>query len=371
MHIVLVTETLDGGMGGPDDVWQDANTLSHIRLLCDKYCHERQAPNCWDQDLPCLALGHRCPPQASTRLFPHHLLYGVDPVVPPRVRARWERPLDLSMPDRDALWAPREQRCRSRRADMLSARGNLATAQHCDPAPTPRGLPAGDYAYVLQCNRLNTLQLPNPEQVPRVVSVTTEGVTTLVGRCGGQRKEHVANLASGHLPNLDPQADPRTAIPEADLACERCGFPDQEDRVLLYFRQPPLTAVPKGTWVCPTCLEADDPSVEMAARALRPRAPAGGAKLLDGCLMQRHYQDPLTLVWRVQQGTAYHQASAHPSAEFEVQHDGGCGAPLSYRQLKSCMLGGPVPAAKLRGTLITAPRAMIPDSWLLDTGTEL
>ncbi|PNH02523.1 Retrovirus-related Pol polyprotein from transposon [Tetrabaena socialis] len=269
-----------------------------------KYCHERQAPNCWDQDLPWLALGYRCSPQASTLLSPYRLLYGVDPVVPPGVRARWAHPLDLAMPDRDALWALLEQRGQDMRADMLSAGGNLAIAQHRDKqryaqlrsgsyAPRVARFEPGDYVYVLQRNRLNTLQLPTLEQVLRVVSITAEGVATLVGRCGGQRKEHVSNLAICHLPNLDPQVDPHVAIPDADLACERCGFPDQEDKMLLcdgcgagwhlYCLQPPLTSVPKGTWVCPTCLEAGVTVTEVAARALRERTPAGGAKFRPAC----------------------------------------------------------------------------------------
>ncbi|PNH01078.1 Retrovirus-related Pol polyprotein from transposon [Tetrabaena socialis] len=371
-----------------------------------KYCHERQAPNCWDQDLPWLALGYRCSPQASTLLSPYRLLYGVDPVVPPGVRARWARPRDLAMPDRDALWALLEQRGQDMRADMLSASGNLAIAQHRDKqryaqlrsgsyAPRVARFEPGDYVYVLQRNRLNTLQLPPLEQVLRVVGITAEGVATLVGRCGGQRKENVANLAICHLPNLDPQVDPRVAIPDADLACERCGFPDQEDKMLLcdgcgagwhlYCLQPPLTSVPKGTWVCPTCPEAGVTVAEVAARALRERTPAGGAKFLsaaqrrrleghralDGCLVQRRYQDPLTMVWRVQQGTAHHQASAHPSAEFEVRYDDGRVEPLSYRQLKGCMLEGPDVASGARSALVTLPRTMLPDAWQLDNVNAL
>ncbi|PNH01983.1 Retrovirus-related Pol polyprotein from transposon, partial [Tetrabaena socialis] len=345
-----------------------------------KYCHERQAPNCWDQDLPWLALGYRCSPQASTLLSPYRLLYGVDPVVPPGVCARWERPLDLSMPDRDALWALLEQRGQDMRADMLSAGGNLAIAQHRDRqryaqlrsgsyVPRVARFEPGAYVYVLQRNRLNTLQLPTLEQVLRVVSLTSEGVATLVGRCRGQRKEHVANLALCHLPNLDPQEDKM-------LLCDSCGAGWH-----LYCLQSPLTAVPKGTWVCPTCLEAGVTVTEVAARALRERAPAGGAtflsaaqrrrleahRALDGCQVQRRYQDPLTLVWRVQQGTAHHQTSAHPSAEFEVRYDDGRKELLSYRRLKGSILGGPALAAEPRSALVMTIRAMLPDSWPLDS----
>ena len=92
----------------------------------------------------------------------------------------------------------------------------------------------------------------------RVVEVSGEGVATLLGRCGTERKEHINNLAPCHLPDLDPVIDPRLAVPAYDLACELCGFADQGDKMLLcdgcgtgwhlYCLRPVLKSVPQGTW---------------------------------------------------------------------------------------------------------------------------
>ena len=60
----------------------------------------------------------------------------------------------------------------------------------------------GDYVYVLLRNRTSTLQLPTKGNVLRVVELSPSGVTTLLGRCGTEHKEHVSNLAPCHLPNL-------------------------------------------------------------------------------------------------------------------------------------------------------------------------
>jgi hypothetical protein len=55
-------------------------------------------------------------------------------------------------------------------------------------------------------------------------------------------------------------------MPPADLACEVCSFPDDEEHMLLcdfcnlgwhmYCLEEPLVEVPKGSWLCPTCLAA-------------------------------------------------------------------------------------------------------------------
>ncbi|GFR48414.1 hypothetical protein Agub_g10309 [Astrephomene gubernaculifera] len=59
-----------------------------------KYCAQEGRAQAWDEFLPWMALGYRCSPQASTRMTPYFLLYGVDPVVPPAVRERFAEPLD-------------------------------------------------------------------------------------------------------------------------------------------------------------------------------------------------------------------------------------------------------------------------------------
>ncbi|PNH08435.1 Pro-Pol polyprotein [Tetrabaena socialis] len=95
-----------------------------------KYCESRQAPNCWDLDLPWLALGYRCSPQASTLHSPYQLLYGVEPVVPPGMRERLRAPLDDQ--DAEGTWALLRARGDELRRCLPAAAGNLAIAQHRD-----------------------------------------------------------------------------------------------------------------------------------------------------------------------------------------------------------------------------------------------
>ncbi|PNH01248.1 PHD and RING finger domain-containing protein 1 [Tetrabaena socialis] len=294
-----------------------------------KYCESRQAPNCWDLDLPWLALGYRCSPQASTLHSPYQLLYGVEPVVPPGMRERLRAPLDDQ--DAEGTWALLRARGDELRRCLPAAAGNLAIAQHHDRrryatlrsgsyVPRVERFEPGDYVYVLQRNRVSTLQLPTLEHVLRVVSVTPEGVATLVGRCGTTSKESVSNLAFCHLSNIDPIIDPHIAIPAADLACEHCGFPNHEDKMLLcdgcgtgwhlYCLQPALSTVPTGTWVCPGCTTTGITAAQIEAREVRERVPRRGARFLtapqrrrqeecqqlDGRTIERCFPDPLTLV---------------------------------------------------------------------------
>ncbi|PNH02154.1 Pro-Pol polyprotein [Tetrabaena socialis] len=135
-----------------------------------KYCESRQAPNCWDLDLPWLALGYRrCSPQASTLHSPYQLLYGVEPVVPPGMRERLRAPLDDQ--DAEGTWALLRTRGDELRRCLPAAAGNLAIAQHRDRrryatlrsgsyVPRVERFEPGDYVYVLQRNRVSTLQLP-------------------------------------------------------------------------------------------------------------------------------------------------------------------------------------------------------------------
>ncbi|PNH03439.1 Gag-Pol polyprotein [Tetrabaena socialis] len=263
-----------------------------------KYCESRQAPNCWDLDLPWLALGYRCSPQASTLHSPYQLLYGVEPVVPPGMRERLRAPLDDQ--DAEGTWALLRARGDELRRCLPAAAGNLAIAQHHDRrryatlrsgsyVPRVERFEPGDYVYVLQRNRVSTLQLPTLEHVLRVVSVTPEGVATLVGRCGTTSKESVSNLAFCHLSNIDPIIDPHIAIPAADLACEHCGFPNHEDKMLL--------CDGCGTGWHLYCLQPRYrlylPAPHIEARERRRQEEC---QQLDGRTIERCFPDPLTLV---------------------------------------------------------------------------
>jgi hypothetical protein len=62
-----------------------------------KHCRLAGIADTWDEWIPWLLLGYRCSPQKSTGYSPFFLLHGVEPVVPPAVRERFD--YDLEFPD--------------------------------------------------------------------------------------------------------------------------------------------------------------------------------------------------------------------------------------------------------------------------------
>ncbi|PNH08426.1 hypothetical protein TSOC_004993 [Tetrabaena socialis] len=220
----------------------------------------------------------------------------------------------------------------------------------------------GDYVYVLQRNRVSTLQLPTLEHVLRVVSVTPEGVATLVGRCGTTSKESVSNLAFCHLSNIDPIIDPRVAIPAADLACERCGFPNHEDKMLL--------CDGCGTGWHLYCLQPRY-RLYLPARGSAPVAPlraspqpisrlASGAAKRSASSIERRFPDPLTLARREQRGVVRFRSTELPGEVFEATYEGGGTELLSLRQVKAAL-------CPVRPVLLSQVLPALPERWDLST----
>ncbi|GFR41142.1 hypothetical protein Agub_g1791 [Astrephomene gubernaculifera] len=258
-----------------------------LKSALRKYCAESGSPETWDQHLPWLALAYRCSPQASTKLAPYTLMYGVPPVVPPAVRERFQAELAFTGNAGEQVYA----RALVERAALLqrhapAAAGNLLIAQHRDTRryalvrsglwrPPQLQFATGDYVYVRRQNPSNTLQPPVREAVLRVESVGPLGVAVLIGRDGTRIRRRVEQLVPCHLPDLDPIVDPRLMRPAADHACQVCASPRDGGKMLLcdacgtgwhlYCLVPPLSQVPEGSWVCPECVQ------------LQREAPAGPA----------------------------------------------------------------------------------------------
>ena len=118
--------------------------------------------------------------------------------------------------------------------------------------PLARKFSVGDFIYVRRPNQANTLQIAAQQLIVRITM--PNGVLQVQGRCGFTRSIHVSSAAPCHLPHLDGTIDPSLAIPQADLACEVCGFPDKEHLMLLchfcnngwhtYCLEPPLEYLP-------------------------------------------------------------------------------------------------------------------------------
>jgi hypothetical protein len=241
--------------------------------------------------LPWIALGYSTSPQRSTGFSPYELMYGgVPAVVPPATRERMDAVLDFDDPAACAeLVLARAELQRQR---CVEAGGNLLIAQHRDTLhyarvrtgryqARPISVSPGDYVYVKRAQVVNTLQMPQRDEVLRVESVGDLGVVVLIGRDGRRTRQRVEQLVPCHLPDIDPIVVPQLARPLADLACEVCGLPHPEETMLLCDAcgtgwhmaclTPPLLYVPEGSWVCPGCVEAQREAPALPPRTGEPR----------------------------------------------------------------------------------------------------
>jgi hypothetical protein len=132
--------------------------------------------------------------------------------------------------------------------------------------PMPAQLQPGTYIYTRRTVQDNKLQLVSRPGIYRVVTLNSNGVATLEGRCGGRFKANVSSLARCHLPFIDGVIDPTLAIPPADHPWQGCQRTDDDDQMLLcdacgsgwqtFCLGPPLPDIPDGDWICPHCIAA-------------------------------------------------------------------------------------------------------------------
>ncbi|GIL49963.1 hypothetical protein Vafri_6086 [Volvox africanus] len=360
-----------------------------------KFCAAQGTAQEWDEQLPWIGMGYNCSPQASTGHSPYELLYGSKPVIPPAVRERFEQALD---PGNVADFQHYlELRTKDVQRLMPEAAGNLLIAQQRDKhryarirgggyKPRLSRFEAGDYVYVIERNRTNTLQVPTRENVLRVVDVTPAGVATLKGRCGTERKENVTNLKPCHLPDVDPVTDARLAVPAADLACEVCSFPDQEEVMLLcdgcgtgwhmHCVKPAIIKIPAGTWVCPECCNAGVNAANIE-RLPAQTAPTTRAKIFpsaaqrrwgqaaasfDGKRIRRAHKDPVTLEKSTRDGTARYLEEDEGQPAYMIYYDDGLVEKVTPGVVRRHLLKNQ-PAAK---ALVTKQEEL-PDQWDLTT----
>ena len=247
-----------------------------LRKVCDQAGSQRT----WDERLPYVALAYNCSRQEATKCSPYALVYAREPHFPsPAVKeAMGPLLLHLSTPAlQEAAAQELQVRAEYLQRTLPTVANNLAISQHRDTlryaqikgggyTPKLRRVEPGDFVYVRRGKAANTLSMQVKQLILRVLEVRPSGVVVLQGRCGCTVLNHARNTAPCHLPDLDPTIDPTLAMPPANLACEVCDFPDDEGVMLLcdvcncgyhtYCLEPPLTAVPKGAWICPSCKAA-------------------------------------------------------------------------------------------------------------------
>jgi site-specific DNA-cytosine methylase len=249
----------------------------------------------WDELTPCIALGYNCSTQASTRSVPYYLVFAQQPVVPPAIKERMEEPLDVDIAAPELARALLD-RAQAVKRHLIIAGENLAVAQHQQSEryatmpgggyrPKQRKFEVGDYVYHLNTEKMKKgeLQLRPRPSILRVVRVKPSGVLRLQGRCGAQVDRHAQHCAPCHLPMMDEPVDPRLQRAPLSLKCEACLKVTDPGVLLLcdkcgrgwhlFCLEPPLEAVPEGTWLCQECSQAGVTVEQVESIPLR-EAPA-------------------------------------------------------------------------------------------------
>jgi RNase H-like domain found in reverse transcriptase/Reverse transcriptase (RNA-dependent DNA polymerase)/Integrase zinc binding domain/PHD-finger/Integrase core domain len=297
-HDLLSRSFIDHRMTSPSHPQANGLTERAVQTFKNalaKYCAQENTAEEWDRHLHYVALGYRCSPQASTRVSPFELMYGVSPVLPMAARPAFEQALEFPalplLANQGELASGGEsisvidpgagqvadillRRAAVLKDKMAAVDENLRVAQQRDTLryaakrdgkwqPRETKFVPGDFVYRKRTNRVSTLQPKAADGVYRVYEVRDSGVLILQGKCGSLVPEHVQNCAPCHLTGFDPTINPTLAPVPPDLPCEVCGSPDEEHEMLLcdscnagyHMRclNPPLKKVPVDEWICPRC----------------------------------------------------------------------------------------------------------------------
>ena len=327
--------------------------VQSVKRALKKHCEQSGDITSWDvEGLPWIALGYNCSKQASTGYSPYFLLHGVDPVIPPATKQRFTDPVDFNCPH--AAETQLLDRAGAMRQAGLLAFGNILIAQHRDTLryatirsgvyhPRLRKFEVGDFVYLRQGEPNTRLDISHYAHILKVSAVKPSGNLMLMGKCGMTVVANPTHCAPCHLPYIDPTIEANLAKPSADLPCKVCSFPDQPEQMLLcdscntgwhmHCLQPKLTAVPKGVWVCPDCIElgvdaetVDPPPLAPPPAARRSLFPSTQAKKreqdaqqLDGMVVVKSVLDSVTRTTRLVEGTARYMP-AHERAPGEKLH---------------------------------------------------
>ena len=364
-----------------------------VKRSLRRHCEDVGKANVWDGQLAYISMGYNCSKQKSTNVSPYQILYAREPQFSSSaVAQRMGVPIAFDNP----------ATCDQAAAELLARGGylerimptianNLAIAQHRDRLryaqtrsgtylPLVRKFTVGDFVYVRSPNLSSTLQIAAKQLIARVLEVRDSGVVILQGKCGNTLSAHVSSLAPCHLPHMDGSIDPELAIPPADHACESCGFADAEDLMLLcdwcnngwhtYCLEPKLTAVPKGDWICPTCIRAGISVEQLASERIvqaaertegmdpqdkifhdaKTRAKDAAAASYDGRLVCKQSSTRKGLVsstW----GTVKFRGVEHRPQYFSVKYDNEVSEILTLKGLHN---RHPLPEGSIRPSLVTS-----------------
>ncbi len=342
-----------------------------VKTALTKMSQARKSLTQWDQDVAWLALGYRCTPQSSTGYSPYELMFARPPVVPPAVKEALAPAISYDDPAAAAQDLLLRKDLVQKMCPM--ALDNLTIAQHRDQRrylqtrapdyePKQRLFQPGQYVYLQQLNRSNTLQPRARTVILRVVQLKPSGVLMLQGRCGRTVDIHMSHCAPCPIRGIDGDIDPLLKDFDYDTPCEVCSSPvDNGDMLLcdicdsgyhLHCLQPALSAVPEGYWICPKCKEqgytADEAASreqqreQLAEREAQPNmfpSPATRkrdeeARKLDGRLIKQPFRDPAIRRHRDYWGKLHYRGPEHRPYYFQIVWEDGNTNAASMRGVK-------------------------------------
>jgi transposase InsO family protein len=249
-----------------------------IKYALKKHAADVRHAKTWDTvGLSSILLGYRCTRQAATKLSPAQILFAQNPAV--HADSWITRRKRMNFVDVEA--SGEELLRRAEIAQKLSAQVavNLREA-HAKNAARFRALRSGLYKPKVSMFEVGDYVFPlHPEdQIPggalgmqvrdevlRVVEVRDNGTLLLENQAGQRLVRHMEQCAQCHLTNIEGTVHPDAVLPSGRYPCEICGDHRRSGRMLLcdgcnlgyhtFCLTPPLSDIPAGTWICPTCVQ--------------------------------------------------------------------------------------------------------------------
>jgi hypothetical protein len=181
---------------------------------------------------------------------------------------------DWSIADQDKAGEEVWQRSKLLKELRVIAGDNLSIAQHRDTLryarirgggyiPLLKKFSVGDYVYARHVSGRKSLDSGARGNILRVKEVREKGTLLLEGRDTSTIVVNAVNCSPCHLTNIDSQYSTSTRRPQKNMACQQCGFPDNEKNMVLCTGcdlgwhtsclNPPMTTIPSEDWFCPNC----------------------------------------------------------------------------------------------------------------------
>jgi hypothetical protein len=344
-----------------------------VKTALRALCQQREKLADWDTDVAWLALGYRCSKHRGSGFSPYELLFARPPVMPPAISSRMAEPINYDNAEQAA--ADLQQRRQLVQRLMPEALSNLSIAQHRDQQryavvrlgayrPRVHRFQAGDFVYLQQHQQHNALQPKARPNILRVAQVTPAGVLLLQGKCGRFTEARQEHCAPCHLPGLDSSIDPVLAF-DSSTVCEVCCKERPIALLLLcdvcnkgwhtQCLQPPLSAVPAGTWICPPCAQAGATAADVSSRqqqrqeeqqrrSLPNLFPDAGAKRRDqeaaslhGQLIRKAFRQPRSNQQRVYWGRLHYRGPQFRPNYFLVIYEDGDDETLTTAQARKLL----------------------------------